>query len=71
MIAGALFILGVSYIQAVNLEKMARQSTFKNVEYVIRYDTRYAYGVTKEDLLDFQDQNLNDDLIRELYQIPR
>ncbi len=72
MVAGILFILGTSYISAINPDKMARQILFQDAEYVIRYNWENFYGTTIEDLIDLQKQNvLNEGLIRELDQVPQ
>ena len=73
MVAGILFILGTSYISAINPDKMARQILFQDAEYVIRYNWENFYGTTIGKILSILQKHnvLNEGLIRELDQVPQ
>lgn len=70
IIGGTLFIWAATWLYSSDLDKMARQGYYRNYEYVISYISEYQY-VYDSEFVDFQKQDiLNDELIRELSEIP-
>lgn len=72
LIGGSLFLLGATYISSTNYDKLARQTYFRDAEYLIQYDVEFQNVATDTELLDYQKQDiLNENLIKELYEIPQ